>query len=245
MLSSELREALVQALIDPERYRSQVNQIYCEDLVASITFTDDDQLLGSKPHNRPLLITGELDDMQMSRIMLDEGSAVNILPLRTLKKIGKTAQDLKPSNTLVQGFNQAGQNSIGTIRLRLKFEDHTSSTILHVIDAWTSYNALLGRPWLHEYKIFTSTLCQCFKYKDESGVQRRVFAAFTTAEAFYADAKFYLTTEDEENHQPQRSLPQVSKARVKKVRVTSKRGKLKYIPRTDRNEAGHSSSIFQ
>ncbi|KAL0461133.1 UNVERIFIED_CONTAM: hypothetical protein Slati_0000900 [Sesamum latifolium] len=39
-----------------------------------------------------------------------------------------------------------------------------ASTLFHIIDARTSYNLLLGRPWLHENGVVSSTLHQCFKY---------------------------------------------------------------------------------
>ena len=64
-----------------------------------------------------------------------------------------------------------------------------------MIDAATSYNALIGRQWLHENGVVPSTLHQCIKYKDASGDIVRIFAdkkPFTVAESFYADAKLYF-----------------------------------------------------
>ncbi|KAL0359472.1 UNVERIFIED_CONTAM: hypothetical protein Sangu_0796600 [Sesamum angustifolium] len=51
---------------------------------------------------------------------------------------------------MIQGFNQGGQRAVGIIRMQLTMEDMVSSALFHVIDAKTSYNMLLGRPWLHE-----------------------------------------------------------------------------------------------
>ncbi|KAH0754065.1 hypothetical protein KY290_024335 [Solanum tuberosum] len=65
---------------------------------------------------------------------------------------------------------------------------------LHVIDAKTSYNNFLSRPWVHENKVIPSTYHQCLKYY-ENGVVKRVIAddnPFTEAEAHFADAMFYL-----------------------------------------------------
>lgn len=86
-LSSDLRKALVTALSFPEDYRVEVSQTETElNDVLNITFTDEDLLLGSKKHNRPLLMFGEIDDLPINPIMIDGGSAINLLPLRTLKK---------------------------------------------------------------------------------------------------------------------------------------------------------------
>ena len=165
----------------------------------NMTFADKDLLLGNKKHNRPLLMLGEIDDLVINRIMIDGGSAINLLPLRTLKRIGYSAGDLSQSNVIIHGFNQSGQEALGTISLVLKLEKLVTYVNFHVIDAATSYNALIGRPWLHENKVVPSTLHQCIKYKDTSGDIVRIFAdkkPFTVAETFYADAKFYFEPVD-------------------------------------------------
>ncbi|XP_070026114.1 uncharacterized protein [Nicotiana sylvestris] len=69
-----------------------------------------------------------------------------------------------------------------------------SSAWLHVIDTKTSYNVLLGRPWIHENKVVPYTYHQCLKYY-EGEVEKTVVAddePFTEAESHFADAKFYL-----------------------------------------------------
>ena len=53
-----------------------------------ITFTDEDMQLGSTDHNRPLYVTGIIGDKRVNRILLDCGSAVNLLPLRVLRVMG-------------------------------------------------------------------------------------------------------------------------------------------------------------
>ena len=49
---------------------------------------------------------------------------------------------------------------MGTISLVLKLDTLSTYVKFHVIDAATSYNALLGRPWLHDNQIVPSTLHQ-------------------------------------------------------------------------------------
>ncbi|CAA0822242.1 Unknown protein, partial [Striga hermonthica] len=129
-----------------------------------MVFTDEDLLLGSKPHNRPLFVAGYVQEQKVNRILIDRGSAVNILPLRTLKELGMTTEELGNSRLMIQGFNQGGQRALGIIRLRLLMEDMESTVMFHVNDAKTSYNMLLGRPWLHENGVVPSTWHQCFKY---------------------------------------------------------------------------------
>jgi hypothetical protein len=58
----------------------------CDD-TDTITF---DLMLGEKQHNRPLFVSGDLAGERIGRILQDSGSAVNILPLKTLERIGFT-----------------------------------------------------------------------------------------------------------------------------------------------------------
>jgi len=65
---------------------------------------------------------------------------------------------------------------------------------MHVIDAKTSYNILLGRTWVHKNIIDSSCYCQCLNYL-EDGIERKIVAydnLFTEIETYFIDAKFYL-----------------------------------------------------
>ena len=111
---------------------------------SSIIFTDDDRLLGSKIHNRPLFVTGYIREQEVNRILIDGGSAVNFLPLKILKELGISLDELLPSKLMIQGFNQGGQRAIGKIRLHMLIGEMESSALFHVIDAKTTYKVLIG-----------------------------------------------------------------------------------------------------
>ncbi|KAK4388602.1 hypothetical protein Sango_2466800 [Sesamum angolense] len=68
-----------------------------DDYMSTITFTDEDLLLGSKPHNHHLFIAGYVREQKVNRILIDGGSAVNILPLRILKELGIPIDELSNS----------------------------------------------------------------------------------------------------------------------------------------------------
>ncbi|KAL0416579.1 UNVERIFIED_CONTAM: hypothetical protein Slati_3489800 [Sesamum latifolium] len=135
-----------------------------DDCMSTITYTDEDLLLGSKPHNRPLFLAGYVRKQKVNRILIDGGSALNILPLQILKELRILIDELSNSRLMIQGFNQGGQRVVGIIRLQLTMEDMVSTALFHVIDAKTSYNMLLGRPWLHKNAVVPSIWHQCFKY---------------------------------------------------------------------------------
>ncbi|KAK5771376.1 hypothetical protein PVK06_047578 [Gossypium arboreum] len=122
--------SLVYALTNPEEFSNEVNQVkmrsseptYAECL-ALITFTDNYLQPGLIKHNKPLFISRYLNGLGITRIMIDGGSAVNLLPFRMLKHLGIAIHQLGPSNLLIQGFNQSRQRSLGIVRLELKIEE--------------------------------------------------------------------------------------------------------------------------
>ncbi|KAL0284235.1 UNVERIFIED_CONTAM: hypothetical protein Sangu_2837000 [Sesamum angustifolium] len=95
--------------------------------MSTIIFTDEALLLGSKPHNRPLFVAGYALQQKVKRILINGGSTINILPLRTLKELGIPMDELSNSRPMIQGFNQGGQRAIGIIRMELLMDDMVST----------------------------------------------------------------------------------------------------------------------
>ncbi|XP_057249938.1 uncharacterized protein LOC130591057 [Beta vulgaris subsp. vulgaris] len=155
----EMRFVFARAIENPTHYTSKENieqGIYdnhpdpCAACSAALAFTDADLMLGSKPHNRPLFVCGYIRKQRINRILIDRGSAVNIMPKATMEKLKITREDLSESRLMIQGFNLGGQRTMGMIRVDLSIGEMMATTVFHVIDSKTSYNLLLGRPWMHE-----------------------------------------------------------------------------------------------
>ncbi|XP_060968195.1 uncharacterized protein LOC133035834 [Cannabis sativa] len=260
-MSPEHRNALVVALTSPEFYTEKIEPMKSISLethtscMACITFDDKDRQLGAALHNQPLYVTGMVADNRVSRIMLDCGSAVNVLPLKTLRDVGLHPRQLSPSSLTIQGFNQAGEKVRGSITLKIEIGELNSEALFHVIDSDTSYNVLLGRPWLHEYGVIPSTLHQCFKFCKEGKV-KSVNAdpnPFYGEQVNYADAKFYkpdnvtiLKGKPEESKRHENSViqnsPQIKRLSLVKspqskeenLKVSNQKRTFKYIPKSQR-----------
>ncbi|KAA0033245.1 uncharacterized protein E5676_scaffold9G00020 [Cucumis melo var. makuwa] len=160
----------------------------------SIDFSDEDLLLGSKLHNRPLYVSGYVREQRVDRILVDNGSAVNIMPKSTMRQLGILMEKLSNSKLVIQGFNQGSQRVIGMIdTLRTHNWCLKASALFHGIDSRTTYKLLLGRPWIHGNGVVTSTLHQCFKFYQD-GVKKVEADSnpFSEAESHFTDAKFYL-----------------------------------------------------
>ncbi|KAM2661039.1 hypothetical protein EV2_023392 [Malus domestica] len=89
----------------------------------AIHFTDKDLLLGSKPHNRPLFISGYVREHKVSRMLVDGGSAINIMPKSTMTTIGIKVDELSLSRLLIQERPWIHANGVvpSTLHQCLKF----------------------------------------------------------------------------------------------------------------------------
>src|SRR5437588_12915123 len=82
----------------------------------------------------------------------------------------------------------------GKIKLRCQIGDLKTEVTVYIIDADTSYNLLLGRPWIHRNYIVSSTLHQVMKYVDAQGEVRTLVAeqrTFKGVENYFTDALLY------------------------------------------------------
>ncbi|KAH7855523.1 hypothetical protein Vadar_025825 [Vaccinium darrowii] len=95
----------------PEASESQIPAIvvlkdeptaYRPSPVASVLFEKPDPLMTQ--HLRPLYIQGHLDGIPINRILVDNGSAANLMPRFMLVKLGKGDQDLLPSSASISDF---------------------------------------------------------------------------------------------------------------------------------------------
>jgi hypothetical protein len=111
---------------------------------ACINFTRNDLLIGTADHNCPLYIIENCGGQKIGRILVDVGSSINIIPLKTLKTITLDVKNLSDEKVIIHGFNQNSQKALGAITLNLHCESLKALTKFYVIDAETSYRALLG-----------------------------------------------------------------------------------------------------
>ncbi|XP_074283532.1 uncharacterized protein LOC141608079 [Silene latifolia] len=121
-------------------------------------------------HHDGLVITMQISTARVLRILVDGGSSVNLIMLDVLKAMNiDEDQIIKKSNVLV-GFNGETRNTLGEIYLLTCVEGVSSYERFRVLDCLSSYNAILGRPWIHNARAIPSTYHQCVKIPIEWGI---------------------------------------------------------------------------
>ncbi|CAL9012722.1 unnamed protein product [Prunus brigantina] len=142
-----------------------------------------DQLCFSKPtkemanHLRPLFITANFGGVPVPKVMVDGGAAINLLPHRMLSKMGRTEKDLIPTCLTVTNFAGGITKTHGILDVDVIVGSKELKIAFFVVDTTsTTYNALLGKDWIHQSLCVPSTLHQQLALWNEEGYMEIVEA---------------------------------------------------------------------
>ncbi|XP_062098818.1 uncharacterized protein LOC133804692 [Humulus lupulus] len=158
-----------------KRYKSLghvVNLVTSEDRscpASAITFTDDDLKGVHLPHGDPLVIYLQVDHCQLGRVLIDRGSGVDILFWEAFQKMGLEENQIRPSTMPILGFNNQRVYPKGVVRLTVVATERALPVDFLIIDSTTSYNAIMGRNWIHQMQGVVSTLHQVMRCQSLNG----------------------------------------------------------------------------
>src|SRR4051812_28499057 len=125
-LSKLTREALREALADAEVFVTQlpigftIDEMYSLSISCvptDIVFTPEDMQVQGR-HARPLYVTGYIGSTEITRIQVDLGSALSIMPRRVMDHLSIPAHRLSTTDTNIFGFNANSTRPMGKIKLR-------------------------------------------------------------------------------------------------------------------------------
>ncbi|XP_073049441.1 uncharacterized protein [Primulina eburnea] len=111
-------------------------------------------------HIRPLYIKAHLNGKPVSRVLIDNGSAVNVLPVRMLKRLGKNEEDLILSEVSVAAFTGKTTKTIGVFPADVTVGSMSSLCAFFVVNSSANFQALLGRDWIHANQCIPSSMHQ-------------------------------------------------------------------------------------
>ncbi|XP_027100978.2 uncharacterized protein [Coffea arabica] len=129
-----------------------------------ITFSDEELPAEGIGHNKALYIVVRCNGKMLPKVLIDNGSALNICPWSTLEKLGLQDVKLRPSGTIVRGFDGAQREPIGEVDLVVEMGPAQFQITCQVMHFPSVYNVLLGRPWIHKSGAVPSSLHQLLKF---------------------------------------------------------------------------------
>ncbi|XP_065860901.1 uncharacterized protein [Euphorbia lathyris] len=129
-----------------------------------LTFTDDEIPMEGTGHTKALHISVKCKDHAVARVLIDNGSSLNIMPRSTLARLPVDSSYIKPSNVLVRAFDGTKREVIGDVELPIQIGPVTFNIAFQVMDITPAYSLLLGRPWIHSAGAIPSSLHQKIKF---------------------------------------------------------------------------------
>ena len=96
--------------------------------------------------------------------MIDQGSAAEIMYLDLFKGLGLKPEDLSTYSSPLVSFEGKMVVPKGQIKLPVQIGSDVVEVDFIVVDAFSPYTAIMGRPWLHSLGAVSSTLHQKVKY---------------------------------------------------------------------------------
>ncbi|RVW58997.1 Retrovirus-related Pol polyprotein from transposon 17.6 [Vitis vinifera] len=166
--SSTHRDALIRALsqirVETTTTPEGLIHMMTAGRATCIVFSDDDLPPDGLDHVRPLYITVGCSGRRVPSVLLDNGSALNVCPLATAIALGFAPSDFGPSTQTVRAYDSTKREVMGTLMIDLQIGPATFSTLFQVLRIPTSFNLLLGRPWIHVAGAIPSSLHQKVKF---------------------------------------------------------------------------------
>jgi len=114
-----------------------------------------------RQHLKVLFVKGRVDGQPMTKILIDGGAAINIMPYAVYRMLGKGDQDLTKTDMMLKDFEGNVSSVKGAICVELTIGSKTLPTTFFVISGKGAYNLLLGRDWIHANCCIPSTMHQC------------------------------------------------------------------------------------
>ena len=132
-------------------------QLNLEPLLATFEKLEDDK----RQHLKALFLKGFVDGKPVTKMLVDGGATVNIMPYVMLRKLGKSQDDLMKTGMMLKDFEGVVSPALGVLCVDLTIGSKTLSTTFFVINGKGSYSLLLGRDWIHANCCIPSTMHQC------------------------------------------------------------------------------------
>ena len=111
-------------------------------------------------HIKPLYVRAHLNNGLVSKVLIDNGSVVNVMSLRMMRALGRSTSYLIEAEVVVSAFTREVSKTLGMLPIDITIGSKTSLSAFFVIDSTTNYNIFLGRNWIHANWCVSSSLHQ-------------------------------------------------------------------------------------
>ena len=137
----------------------------------TLGFSDEDKAGTIQPYDDALVVTLRIGGFDVKRVLVDQGIAVKIMYPDLYKGLNLKSEDLTAYATPLISFEGKIVISKGQIRLPIQTDSEVVEVDFIVVDSYSTYTAIVARPWLQALGAVSSTLHQKMKYPSEGLVK--------------------------------------------------------------------------
>ena len=109
-------------------------------------------------HIRTLYVRAYFNGKPISKVLVDNGPAVNVMPIRMFKEPERGIGDLIETEMSILAFTREIPKTLGILPIDIILGSKTSLSGFFMINSIANYNALLGRDWNHANCCVSSSL---------------------------------------------------------------------------------------
>ncbi|KAM1311077.1 hypothetical protein ACFX2H_007563 [Malus domestica] len=121
-------------------------------------------------HLKLLYITAHIEGYPISKIFVDCGATVNIIPVSVMKALRRFNDELNLSGITMSRFVSDKSQTKEVLPLEVNIAGRNHMTAFFIVNSKTEYNALLGRDWIHQMNCIPSSLYQGLIFWDGKSV---------------------------------------------------------------------------
>ena len=136
-----------------------------------IGFSNEDKIGTIQPHDDALVITLRIGGYDVKRVIVDQGSAAEIIYPDLYKGLNLKAEDLTPYSSPLVSFERKIIIPKGQVRLPMQTDSEVVEVDFIVVNSFSPYTAIVARPWLHTLGAVSYTLHQKVKYPSEGQIE--------------------------------------------------------------------------
>ena len=120
-------------------------------------FSDENKLGTIQLHNDALVVTLRISGYDVKRVMIDQSSTAEIMYPDLYKGLNLKLKNLTAYSSHLVSFEGKMVIPKGQIRLLVQIGSDVVEVDFIVVDAFSPYTAIMGRPWLHTLGAISST----------------------------------------------------------------------------------------
>ena len=195
------KDALIRALshirVDTTTTVKEFIHFLTTDRATCIVFSDDD--LPPERSNRvcPLYIDVACSSFQVSSILLDNGSALNVCPIVTAISLGFSPTDFGPFSQTVKAYDGTQRTVMGILSTHVMIRPFRYSILCQVLRIRSSFNLLLGHPLIHKAGAIPYSLHQKVKFIH---VGRIITIQFDKDVVTYSEPVLHISHNEDDLH---------------------------------------------